>query len=174
MTLRKWKITKQSKQQLNLSSRHCKMLQWHPIHRVRIPYSKFSSPKTCRNVHENNLKIGHTRLTRFFSFSNAPMTPEGYWYACVRGRLEIVWRHKHANEENTRSLFSCFLQWNFLKVCMLHALDPTVQNNFLTKFFERISFLKWRVIIAVNFFWSKIWHCTILKIPLDKFFIFSN
>ena len=33
----------------------------HPIHRVRIPYSKFSSPKTCRNVHENSLKIaGHS------------------------------------------------------------------------------------------------------------------
>ena len=29
----------------------------HPIHRVRIPYSKFSSPKTCRNVHESSLKI---------------------------------------------------------------------------------------------------------------------
>ena len=48
----------------------------YPIHRVRIPHSKFSSPKTCRNVHENSLKIGHTRLTRFFSFSNAPMTPD--------------------------------------------------------------------------------------------------
>ena len=90
----------------------------HPIHRVRIPYSKFSSPKTCRNVHENSLKIGHMRFS-----SNAPMTPEGLWYACVRGRLEIVWRHKHAKEENTRSLFSCFLRWNFLKVCMLHDID---------------------------------------------------
>ena len=39
----------------------------HPIHRVRIPYSKFSSPKTCPNVHKSSLKIGHTRLTRFFS-----------------------------------------------------------------------------------------------------------
>ena len=29
----------------------------HPIDRVRIPYSKFSSPKTCRNVHESSLKI---------------------------------------------------------------------------------------------------------------------
>ena len=29
----------------------------HPIHRVRISYSKFSSPKTCRNVHESSLKI---------------------------------------------------------------------------------------------------------------------
>ena len=29
----------------------------HAIHRVRIPYSKFSSPKTCRNVHESSLKI---------------------------------------------------------------------------------------------------------------------
>ena len=36
----------------------------HLIHRVRIPYSKFSSPKTCRNVHKSSLKIGHTRLTR--------------------------------------------------------------------------------------------------------------
>ena len=45
----------------------------HPIHRVRIPYSKFSSPKTCRNVHESSLKIGHTR-----TYENAPMTPEGH------------------------------------------------------------------------------------------------
>ena len=29
----------------------------HPIHRVRISYSKFSSPKTCRNVHESSLKV---------------------------------------------------------------------------------------------------------------------
>ena len=29
----------------------------HPIHRVRIPFSKFSSPKMCRNVHESSLKI---------------------------------------------------------------------------------------------------------------------
>ena len=27
----------------------------HPIHRVRIPYSKFSSPKTCRNAHESKV-----------------------------------------------------------------------------------------------------------------------
>ena len=85
----------------------------HPIHRVRIPYAKFSSPKMCRNVHENSLNIGHTRLTRFF-FSNTPMTPEGHGYACVHGRLEIVCRHKHANEENTRSLFSCSLFSCFL------------------------------------------------------------
>ena len=94
----------------------------HPIHRVRIPYSKFSSPKTCCNVHENSLKIAGHSMTRFFS-SNAPMTPEGLWCACVRGRLEIVWRHSHAKEENTRSLFSCFLRWNFLKVCILHDRD---------------------------------------------------
>ena len=29
----------------------------HPIHRVRIPHSKFSSPKTCRNVHESSLNM---------------------------------------------------------------------------------------------------------------------
>ena len=95
----------------------------HPIHRLQIPYSKFSSPKTCCNVHKSRLKIGHTRLTRIFSLSNTPMTPEGHWYACARGHLEIVWCHKHANKENTRSLFSCFLQWNFVKVCMLHDID---------------------------------------------------
>ena len=33
----------------------------HPIHRVRIPHSKFSSPKTCRNVHESSMKI-NTKL----------------------------------------------------------------------------------------------------------------
>ena len=95
----------------------------HPIHRVKIPYSKFSSPKTCRNVHKSSLKIGHTRSTRFFSLSNAPVTPEGHWYACAHGHLEIVWRHKHPKEENTRSLFPCFLRWDFLKVCMLHDID---------------------------------------------------
>ena len=88
----------------------------HLIHRVRIPYAKFPSPKTCRNVHKSS-------LTRFSSLSNAPMTPENHWYACVRGRLEIVWRHKHANEENTHSLFSCFLRWKFVKVCMLRDID---------------------------------------------------
>ena len=37
----------------------------HPIHRVRIPYSKFSSPKTSRNVqsvHESSLKINTVLL----------------------------------------------------------------------------------------------------------------
>ena len=92
----------------------------NPIHRVRIPYFRFSSPKRCRNVQEDSLKIGHTRLTRFFSFSNAPTTPEGHWYACVRGCLEILWHHKHANEENTRSFFSCFLRWSFFE--SLYAL----------------------------------------------------
>ena len=86
------------------------------IHRVRIPYSKFSSQKTCCKFHKSS-------LTRFSSLSNAPMTPENHWYACVRGRLEIVWRHKHANEENTHSLFSCFLRWKFVKVCMLRDID---------------------------------------------------
>ena len=86
------------------------------IHRVRIPYSKFSSQKTCCKFHKSSLKIGHMGLTRFFSLSNEPMTPEGHWYTCTRGRLEIVWHHKHANEENTCSLFSFFLLWNFEKV----------------------------------------------------------
>ena len=92
----------------------------HPIHRVRIPYSKFSSPKACRNVHES--KVAWSKHDSSPS-QTRQMTPEGYWCACVRGLLEIVWRHKHANEENTRSLFSRFLRWNFVKVCMLHDID---------------------------------------------------
>ena len=94
----------------------------HPIHRVRIPHSKFSSPKTWRDVHESSLKI-NTILLPLKRAKWRQNPPEGHWCACVRGRLEIVWRHKHANEEITRSLFSCFLRWNFGKVCMLHDID---------------------------------------------------
>ena len=50
----------------------------HPIHRVRIPYSKVSSPKMCRNIDKSSFKVGHPRLTRFFPLSNAPMTLEGH------------------------------------------------------------------------------------------------
>ena len=57
----------------------------HPIHRVRIPYSKFSSLK--RSFSKVALKMGHTRLTQYFSLSNAPMTPEDHWYECARGRI---------------------------------------------------------------------------------------
>ena len=32
----------------------------HPIHRVRISHSKFSSPKTCRNIDKSSFKIGRT------------------------------------------------------------------------------------------------------------------
>ena len=32
----------------------------HPIHRVRISYSKFLSPKTCRNIDKSSFKMGHT------------------------------------------------------------------------------------------------------------------
>ena len=118
------KATEKIKKEI-CSSRHCKMLDILPIGQEFLTLN-FQSPITRRNVHENSSKIGRTRLTRFFSFSNAPMTPEGHWYACVRGRLEIVWRHKHANQENTRSLFSCFLWWNFLKVCMLRDIDAYI------------------------------------------------
>ena len=55
----------------------------HPIHRVRIPYSKFSSPKTCRNIDKRSFQSGHTRHGSL----------EGHWYTCARGRLEILWRH---------------------------------------------------------------------------------
>ena len=51
----------------------------HPVHRVRIPYSKFSSPKTCHNVHENSLKIGHTS----FSFSRQWRQRAFDTHACV-------------------------------------------------------------------------------------------
>ena len=59
MTLRKSKITNHSSLKTQQTTIKFKQpsLQYarHPIHRVRIPYSKFSSPKTCHNVHENSL-----------------------------------------------------------------------------------------------------------------------
>ena len=98
----------------------------HPIHRVRILYSKFLSPKMCRNVHKSSLKIGRTRLTRILSLSNMPVTPEGHPYVCARGRLEIVWRHKHANEALTFPVFpsvnfceSLYASWYR---CLLHNI----------------------------------------------------
>ena len=57
MTLRKSKITKHSSlktQQTTIKFKQPSLQDAiHPIHRVRIPYSKFSSPKTCRNVDAN-------------------------------------------------------------------------------------------------------------------------
>ena len=58
-------------------------------------------------------------LTRFLSYPHAPMTLAGHWYAYTSGRLEILWRHKEANEEKQRLHSSCFLRWNFAKVCIL-------------------------------------------------------
>ena len=100
----------------------------HPIHRVRIPYSKFSSLKTCLFIDKSSFKMGHMRLSRFFSLSHMPMMSEGHWYTCVHGHLEILWCHKYANEENMRSLFTCLLQWNFVYLytswyrCLLHNI----------------------------------------------------
>ena len=95
----------------------------HPIHRVRIPHSKFSSPKTWRDVHESSLKI-NTILLPLKRAKWRQNPPEGHCCACVRGRLEIVWRHRHANEENTRSLFSCFCESFYASWyrCLLHNI----------------------------------------------------
>ena len=124
--------TKHSKQQSNFSSRHssftrCYIATSDAIHRVRIPYCKFHLQKRVAILTTHicsSFKIGRTYDSPDSSPSqNARMTPEDHWYACVRGRLEILWRHKPANEENTRSLFSYFLRWIFLKVCILHDID---------------------------------------------------
>ena len=32
-------------------------------HRVRIPFFKFSFPKTCRNIDKSSFKLGHTKLS---------------------------------------------------------------------------------------------------------------
>ena len=42
---------------------------------------------------------GHELHTRFSSHLRAQMTPVGHWYAWVRGRLDILWRHKLVDEE---------------------------------------------------------------------------
>ena len=71
------------------------------------------------DLKEKCSKIGHTSLTRFFFLSNAPMTPEGHWYACALGRLEIVWRHKHTNDEKKVLTFLVFPTMKFCE--SLHA-----------------------------------------------------
>ena len=117
-------------------------------------------------IDKDSFKMRHTRLTRFFSLSNTPMTSEGHWYmyACTRGCLDILWHHKYASEENMCSIFTCFLQWNFVKVCILHDIDAYFTNiNYLQNFIRRFLFFK-----------LKKWNCTIFKNPLHKFFIFSN
>ena len=48
----------------------------HPNHRVKIPYSKFSSPKTCRNdqsVHESSSKINDSSPSQ-----TRQLKPEGH------------------------------------------------------------------------------------------------
>ena len=67
------------------------------------------------------------------TISSKRVAQAGLWYACARGRLEIVWRHIEANEGNTSSLFSSFLRWNFVKVCIVHDIDA----YFTIWFFEK-------------------------------------
>ena len=50
-----------AKKQLNLSSRHCKMLDILSIGQEFLILN-FHLQKTCGNVHENSLKTEHTRL----------------------------------------------------------------------------------------------------------------
>ena len=77
----------------------------HPIHRVRIPYAKFPSPKTCRNVHKSS------------SLSNAPMTSLTRMRARSRNCMTSqTWKQrKHA---------LTFLVFPSVKVvCMLRDID---------------------------------------------------
>ena len=108
-------------------------LKPEPIRFVRL------DSKHAQSVHESRSSgVGHGQRSRFLvltktsaasGYENA--SPSQWRQQRNRGSLirmrtwclEIFWRHKHANEENTPSLFSCFLRWNFLKVCILHDID---------------------------------------------------
>ena len=81
----------------------------HLIHRVRIPYSKFSSPKMCRNVYESSLKINTIvlPLKRVKWHQEAIDT-----HACVV--VSKVYDVTNMQKKKTRAHFSCVSFGEFL------------------------------------------------------------
>ena len=127
----------------------------HPIHRVRIPHSKFHQKRVAMSM-----KVAWT-LTRYFSLSNEWRQKAIDAHACVV--VSKLYDVTNTQTKKTRAHFSRVsfgeILWKF--VCFMTKM-PISQYNFLRKFYLRI------------FFKSKIWNCTILENPLDKFSIFSN
>ena len=148
MTLRKSKITKHSSlktQQTTIKFKQPSLQDArHPIHRVRILYSKFSSPKTCHNVHENSLKIGHTRVTRFVSFSN------------VRDARGPLIRMRAWSSRNCMTSQTCKRR--------KHALTFLVFRS--VKFFESLYASWYRCLLHNIIFWQ--------NLSKDFFFLIKN
>ena len=108
----------------------------HPIHRVRIPYSKFSSPKTCSNVHKSGLKI-NTILLPLKRAKWRQKTIDSHACVVVSKLYDVTNMHvKKTRAHFSRVSFGEIL-WKF--VCFMIYM-PTSQYNFLTKFYLRISF----------------------------------
>ena len=109
----------------------------HPIHRVSIPYSKFSSPKTCRKIDKSSFKMGHTRLIWFFSLSNLPLMSEGHWYASKFYDITNMQTKKtHAHCVS----FSEIL-WKFVYVAV--NIWSQLIFNFMTKFYINPCLHRW-------------------------------
>ena len=79
----------------------------HPIHRVRISYSKFSSPKTCRNIDKSSFKIGHI-YERSFSLSNVHLRERRQWVFDTHARVVVSKLYDVTNmqTEKTHAHFS--------------------------------------------------------------------
>ena len=122
-------------------------------------YSKFSSPKMCRNIAKSNIKVGYTRLTRFFALCKAPMMPEGHWYACTRGRLKILWHHKAANEDKPR-----FFRWQW-------SWHIWIENNFNLLQMPQLN--SWFILGIEPLAKASLWNVT-LRIPNRFYEVLEN
>ena len=105
---RKWQNTANNNQILAAVITHMQDVR-HLIHRVRIPYSKFSSPKMCRNVYESSLKINTIvlPLKRVKWHQEAIDT-----HACVV--VSKVYDVTSMQNKKTRAHFSCVSFGEFL------------------------------------------------------------
>ena len=92
---------------------------------------RFLSPNMCPNIPKNSFQVRHKTSKRFtllflvVRISITPLASVDLWYACTRGRLEIVWRHKLANGENTLTLLvfpSVKFRYTLWSRCLLHNI----------------------------------------------------
>ena len=84
----------------------------HPIHRVRIPYGEFPSPKTCRNIHKSSLKIN--MILKRANDARGPLIRMHARSSRNCMISQTCKRRKHA---------LTFLVFPSVKVCMLHDID---------------------------------------------------
>ena len=112
----------------------------HPIHRVRIYHSKFSSPKTCSNIDKSSFKIGRTsdpspsQTLKRANDDSGSLIRMHAWSSRNCMTSQTCKRRKRAHF--SRVFFGeILLKFVYFMIQML-----TSQYNFVTKFYLRISF----------------------------------